>query len=672
MSQNNENDAMHKHESRRRSSSPLSSVDPLSSQIAAETGTVQDGRWGSASRPAKPLPYEIQEHCTIYFEEGLYNQALTFLSSLVASGAASADPRPAYVPSLNTLRLISTLAVHPNLTLRAKFPEQLQAANASLHYLRNVLQAVGPLQSKLAEAFAFAGTDLRGSRRKRPNRESLNDRHSGVGIYDADTIENELAKSQSLFAQAEHFWQVVGWAFNCSHLHKKRWERWGPWLEFMVDLLEADWNSREDQEQEKAESLIVRYVVAGGGQSDSGRRILRAIFADGQSTANGEFSEIWRNETKEQKAQKSDDGRRQDTENKGIDMEADDYGDYISDGEGETFLDGHADFLDADTASSPPTASPVQFSSIQPSPSVPLGGPQALALRYRLLALLSAVTYAYPQFLHPTNVLAFPSSLPASRHRSRISRGNAHSQNHTLGQASGGNDVLSTLYTTISSNLRSHALPTFHILFTPPTLLAAFPPDAASVLTQVLLHRCSLIEAAAPEPYSYVLDNETLVENYLPWAANTSNDKTASSAGDLANYLGVNEAKVSLCLETLLRLLDEQGGGVKWSAQLEKALEDGIARRHARLIDAVASVSPPKTPVASKPGPSGRGRGRPSRGRGRVAWQSHTRAQNGDEEVIGGNPGELANTYLRESAERMRLILSLAKEREHEAVQQKV
>ncbi|KAI5288595.1 hypothetical protein KEM55_009041, partial [Ascosphaera atra] len=133
-----------------------------------------------------------------------------------------------------------------------------------------------------------------------------------AGNLDPETLNVEMARSESVWSRAEDFWQAVGWAFNCSTLYPRRWERWRLWLEFMCDVLEDDWEVRmeavkaqghsEDSaaaREAMKQSLAWKYISTTSGLSETKRRMLRAIFADGQAESMLLFKEVFRNELKE-------------------------------------------------------------------------------------------------------------------------------------------------------------------------------------------------------------------------------------------------------------------------------------------------------------------------------------------------------------------------------------
>ena len=500
-----------------RSFPPSSSLTLLSSSQSAKeldaspTTSSFNGHLPSY-RAVRALPYELQEHCLIYFEEGLYSQALNLLTSLLVYGSASSSPLPAFLPPPQYLGLIATLAVHPTLTTRANSLDRIQAANLALRYLRLLLKHAGPVNGSFGDAFAFNSPSHSSRRggggRRRTTGEGANpasENNEGIGI--------DLANAGSLWARTEDFWQVVGWCFNCSILHKRRWERWNAWLKFMVELLEVDWETRErgDGDESKEKSLIMKYINSEISTSGRQRKILRAIFADGRKKSVAEFGEIWQKETKELK---------KDTEVKKaekIDIEADNYGDYMDDEEDEELEDSPDDSSSAEEPAS-------QSQGSMPNVADDLGGMDSINLRLRLLSLLSKVSAVLP------------------------------------------NDFtdLNTLYDNFLDHIRTLSIPTFFLIISP-TTLRVFAPAAASSLSQYVLR--SLIAASAPLPPNDTLSQEVLERSYLPYPANTS------SIAD--------NTRVSLCVETLLRLLDYHVG-LAWSPSLQEAAEAGIKARAAK------------------------------------------------------------------------------------------
>jgi hypothetical protein len=470
----------------------------------------------------------------IYFEEGLCMlvlpkpllrnltvsdiPAINFLISLLTAGNTLNSPTPAFLPPAQHLALAATLVVHPNLTTRAKSQDHSEAANLALRYLRLVVQLVGPVNGDLQDAFAFWGvgtSSRRGGSGRRRTGEDVSPTNDKL-----NSINSELATTGALWSRVEGFWQVVGWAFNCSILHKNRWERWSLWLEYMIEVLEKDWDIRgeeignsdmdkDDDQNPREQSMIVMYLSSEGATTNREKKILRAVFADASPRTLAEFPEVWRNEIKELKK----DGAVKKREAR-IDIEEDNYGDYMEEDEDSDL---------EDNLNSPPTPSFLTLVNSTSTTNVanPLGGMDAIILRLRLLSLLSTVSAILPHMF----------------------------------------TRLVTLYDIYLEHIRPLPLPTFFLIMSPSSL-SLFTPAAASSLTQFILR--SIIASSAPLPPKDDLEQDILERSYLPYAANT---------GSIAD-----NAKVSICVETLLRLLDKHIGLV-WSEELQSAMEAGIEAR---------------------------------------------------------------------------------------------
>ena len=434
----------------------------------------------------------------------------------MTSGALPPFQLAATIAPPHFLSLIATLTVHPTLTTRAKSIERSHAAGLAGRYLRVILEGVGPIESNLAEAFKFRSLGT-GSRRN-PRGRQRTSKAEGPRKDDEEIV-NDLANIGSLWTRGEDQWQVIGWAFNCSILHRRRWDVWRGWLAYMVDVLEADWNMRFAEGWESLEqSLLVRQIRGESMTAGNDRRILRAIFADGKGRAANEFREVWPNETKE--LRKEDDPKKP---VKRIDIEANDYGDYMDE-------ENDADLEDESENSIPRSASPSKAGrkGVKSKASYDadhLGDADSLHLRLRLLALLSAVSAHIPRCFVSTR----------------------------------------NLYDLLLEYIRPLPLPTFFLVISPAGL-RHFPVSAASSLTQYIL--LTIISSSAPQPPNDHLNQEVLEQCYLPWAA--------SSIGTVDN------AKVSLCVETLLRLLDREGA-LDGTERLLETAERGIKARQNRL-----------------------------------------------------------------------------------------
>lgn len=357
----------------------------------------------------------------------------------------------------------------------------------------------------------FGSQDTLVSRRGKSKRKTMEECVSPNNEY-TENIDTELANTGSLWTRAENFWQVVGWSFNCSILHKRRWERWSIWLAFMIELLELDWDLRKGESgiDVMENSLIVRYINFGGSTAGRERKIVKAVFADGRPKAVAEFGEIWQNETKELKT----DAAFKRVEAK-IDIEADNYGDYMDD-EDEDDLEDSA----SDPSSLPVETDPPSIDSV-PNISTKLGGMNSINLRIRLLSLLSKVSDALPVAFTP----------------------------------------ITALYHNFFEHIRPLPLPAFFAIMSPPSL-DLLAPTAASTLTQYVLR--SIIAAVAPIPPTDDLSQEVFQTCYLPFPANTVSI--------------IDNTKVSLCVETLMRLLDKHCG-LDWSPAFRDLAEAGIKAR---------------------------------------------------------------------------------------------
>lgn len=257
--------------------------------------------------------------------------ALNLLNTLLCDGIshANASTKPGAIPPPAQLSVLATLAIHPKHTSKLRNLDVHDVASLSLSYLRNVLATVGPMNGKLRDAFLFRGE---GARRRR----SSDDFHRGDSENDEEQIRGKMASGSSIWVRGQDFWKVLGWAFNCSALYPHRWRWWKPWLEYMVDVLEADYEERKRLDEERAgknqhckyallqESLLVAYVMPKSSRSSPVKPIMSALFADGSSSSISIHKEVFKNETKV--ASKATKKRK-----RGLDLEKDDFGDYDDD-----------------------------------------------------------------------------------------------------------------------------------------------------------------------------------------------------------------------------------------------------------------------------------------------------------------------------------------------------
>lgn len=513
-------------------------------------------------------------------------QALNLLYNTLASGTYASGT--AIIPQPQHFALAATLLVHPSTTTRAKSVEHKEASHAALRLLRLASTLVSPQHAQLDLAFSFEHSQI-----SRSGRRLRGDDTGGSGNMPGEAKvqwkELDVAKESSLWSRAEDFWHVVGWAFNCSVLHPERWERWQIWLQYMCEILQDDWNQREDEYEELQKmrkqdaensssdqtgqnritktknsdldvfekSMIFQYIAANPTYGPN-RRIIRAIFADGSSNSVNEFRQIFDNELK---ALKSDQNvEKPKKRNRDVNIDKGEYGDYLSEDESEQ-EDTSADPSKPNSrAVSPPAdgakarrtkrtrqgtrnaadPSNTPVGSVQATTSEsnltqhssgvsPIGGLGSLALRKKLLGMLSQVSETLPQKFIPIN----------------------------------------DLYHLFVENIRPLPLPIFQA-FVNPFVLAELKDNEQSTLCEILLF--CMVESSAPPSNEGFLNQDKLERCFLPFAA--------------TNASAVDNAKVSILLEALIMLL-ANAKMVSVTKSFRHAVESGILRRATRAQDEV-------------------------------------------------------------------------------------
>ena len=176
---------------------------------------------------------------------------------------------------------------------------------------------------------------------------------------------------------ATDFWHIVGWAFNCSVVHRKRWKYWKVWLDYMLDVLDADWIEREGQDEvdglaedafkNRKNSLLVKYLSGVYSRSSALKRVVGSIFVDGGPEDLKAYPEIFANETLELKVQN---GQKRKREN--------DFGG----------LAEEEDDLEFDSGTPPPSQE-TDDGNWTSGPDPWIGGPDSIKLRQRILTLVS-------------------------------------------------------------------------------------------------------------------------------------------------------------------------------------------------------------------------------------------------------------------------------------------
>jgi len=211
----------------------------------------------------------------------------------------------------------------------------------AIRYLASLLAVVGPINANLRSAFLFTQSP-RGGRRSYGTEPDFSDAESSAD----EALGTRLARDTSIWARGHDFWKVVGWAFHCSALHPQRWRHWKPWLEFMIDVLEKDFDEREGRDKEASgratspsdgdgddddcsflrQSLIMAYLDKYNSRT-SLRQIVKALLADGGPTSSLLFHEVFDRETKS--GPKGGSKRKRD--DSVLDLNNNQFGDYFDD-----------------------------------------------------------------------------------------------------------------------------------------------------------------------------------------------------------------------------------------------------------------------------------------------------------------------------------------------------
>lgn len=263
---------------------------------------------------------------------------------------------------------MSALLIHPRHTNQAPADARVDLTSHCINFLRNLLAILGPINANLAEAFSFSKYTNRTSRRSR-NTLELDDGSSASDNEDVtEGMKGIIANRGRIRNCAKDFWQVVGWAFNCSVKYPKRWKYWKVWLDYMLDVLDTDWNERSSTGSDSGtvNSLLVKYLSEAKGRSSAMKRVVRSAFADGTPDSLKEFSEIFANETKELKPQNGQ-KRKRDSPVKH------EFGDYNYDEAESELTEGTSQDED----------------DIDVNPW--MGGPESIMLRQRVVTLVSGI-----------------------------------------------------------------------------------------------------------------------------------------------------------------------------------------------------------------------------------------------------------------------------------------
>jgi hypothetical protein len=339
----------------------------------------------------------------------------------MSSGTSYPNPaEPAFAPPPSHIAIASTILVHPHHTTRASSIERLEASTDALILLRQVMATFGPINFNVGKAFAFTSAhniSLRQGQSRRTNGPGSSLAKSSDEHYE-EPINSSLAKESSLWQRSQDFWHVVGWGLNCSMKYPNRWEYWKIWLDYMLEVLEADWDERSRLDHEKYEakriqnptalpvkisihdSLLSSYL-AGRNSSAQLRRIVKSLFADGSPDAIRLYPEVFDKETRERNMTI---GSKRKREYK-VNIEEDKYGDYS-----DTDEDDDHGPMDTSFDASQPESSQSEMQeavlveekigkqvSQDEAPPV-MGGPESVAIRLRLIALVRRSVSLYSSF----------------------------------------------------------------------------------------------------------------------------------------------------------------------------------------------------------------------------------------------------------------------------------
>ena len=541
-------------------SSPLSSPPPTQS-ISREASASQEGK---QYRPTKELSFELAQHVQTYLEEGLFTQAFSFLLSITGNSVSSINRLgPVNIPPPSHLAVAATLAVHPITTTRTASREKWDQANSALRLLKLVNSLVGPVNANFTTAFHFRKFDFRFSRRS--DKRIDNDEEEGQeSAFDDNDLNTTYARSHSLWTRAEDFWQLVGWVFNCACLpgvHAARWTHYRLLLEFLIDVLEKDWQMRTTgMSPSPEESLLWQYIELSAGGHARERRILRAVFADGSPRSLGEFRETFAHELKEPEKEAGTAIKKREVD---VNIDQDVYGDYmgndeedLSDGGGENCDDGMSTgsgrpakrlrtrrgtpssrgVTPRSSTGSLRSAYTADGDGESSSSAHTLGDATSVALRLHLLRLLTYVAS------HPTLTATSPTTFPD----------------------------LDDLLLLFVEFIRPLSLPIFAQIVLPSP---SNPLDPATLtnLCEAILQRT--LEHSAPSRKSHMLlSQKKLEEEYLQFAASK-------------NSIDAN-ARVSMLLEGLMRSLTSVNLLEK-TKKLVQAVEKGVEKRAGRVADLV-------------------------------------------------------------------------------------
>lgn len=525
-------------------SSPLSSArsTPATFQTASQEA-------GTTYKAVRALPRELQQQVNIYLDEYLISQAIRVLLSLI-SATSSNDQSCVQIPSPDYISILNTLSIHPDSTSRASSSDRLSQANLARKYLQALLQICGPVNASFAKAYRIRTFDH--------DRINANDDDDESAA--SDLLNMKYADVHNVFGRKSDFWAILGWAFNCSTLpgpYAVRWSYWSLWLHHMMDVLEKDWQDREAQD-DCQNSLIWHYIVSSSGNRP--RRAVNAIFANGSQECLKLYTEVFAKELKTPKGQKGTTLK----ERSKVEIEKEEYGDWLEASESSTDDEVHVKTEDvmgrpakrmrtrtpSTKRRKAPRADRIMGEDSQASGAEDgeaphgLGPPDSIALRLRMIQLLSNV----------------------SAHR-QLSRSDEWPD-------------IRELYTFFVEEIKTLPLPAFrHMILPGPA--KGLTADARITLCDFLLSR--ILASDKLRTFTTTLEPMTqdrLVAEYLSFPAERGRK-------------GIEQqAKMSLLLESMVRVLAAQPGMLQANAPLTNAVTSGIRAREDRasqIVDGIAS-----------------------------------------------------------------------------------
>jgi hypothetical protein len=419
-----------------------------------------------------------------------------------------------------------------------------------------LLNIVGPINANLRAAFEFGGgyssgrnhttitTKKRTGSKGPKNRTRARDSFSpSSGDSDGDSVGGQFARSQLLWRRAPDFWAVFGWALRCAAEYPHRWCHWRLWLEFMVGVLEADWDERLVRDEVSGRtargkpatpypllsgSLLVGYLGdLRRERKNVPKEVMRALFAFSQegdvASDWAVFREVFERETVVGRGKSK--RKRGDTV---VDLENGQFGDYLDGDESESSSD------DGLMPSAPRAQrKPGRKAKGVGTPAFCLtdGIAETVPFRLRIFRLLSAVSFYVPDTF----------------------------------------ESVDELYERFTDHVRGLPLPMFRLfLEARPSILPEY--------VQVALLRTVIENLLPTHPDPAVVDPQggsgnavtvrMMQKCFLPFPAN--------------KVTAEDNAKLSLALENLMWFIYSQID-VEYSEGLRKAVEAGIKAREDKI-----------------------------------------------------------------------------------------